>query len=145
MATVEESIREAKEMAAYLEQRGSARMKRIDAAFLLPRAKKWRAVVDIYLDETPGLKEVRNANIKMAKEAREKASVFNRKMMTGDMQLGMIMPPAYWDIISTCDPEFKEIMSEDTKGREDNRGAQIKMFGILAKTFPEFVVPADGL
>lgn len=145
MSTTQESIKEAREMAEYLGQRDTSRMKRIDDAFALPRAKKWRAVINIYLDETPGLKEVRDGNIQMAKKVRDEASVFNTKLQTGDMQLGMIMPPAYWDIISTCDPEFKEIMSEDTKGREDNRAAQIKMFALLAKTFPEFVVPQDGI
>lgn len=143
--TVKDKQKEHKEMSAYLRQRDNDRMKRINYAFTLPRTQKWKAVIDIYLDETPGLREVRDGNIKLAREAREKLGIFNKKAMTGDMQMGMIMPPAYWTIIETCDPEFRDIMSDDTKGRTDNRQAQIKMFKLLMKTFPAFAVPQGEL
>jgi len=145
MSTLQDTLREAKEMSVYLADRDKQRMKRIDYAFNLPRTRKWKAVIEIYLDETPGLREVRDGNIKMARDAREKLSVFNQKAMTGDMQLGMIMPPAYWDIICTCDPEFKEIMTDDTKGQDGTRQQQVKMMKLLMKTFPMFVVPQSEM
>jgi len=145
MSTLQDQFKEAKEMATYLKDRDQARMKRINYAFTLPRTRKWKAVIEIYLDETPGLIEVRDANIAMAREAREKLGVFNQKAVTGDMQLGMIMPPAYWDIIATCDPEFDEIMKADTKGLDYNRAEQLKMMKLLMQTFPMFVVPQSSM
>lgn len=114
--------------------------RRIDDAFLLPRVKKWQAVIRIYCEEVPGLAEVARAHRKLAKQRREEAGIFNPKvvMKGGEMRLGLTLPAAFLDILNTCDPEFAEIMASN-----DNPAGQKKMYHQLVKAFREYAVPSD--
>lgn len=136
--------KDVKELAEYMRQRNQSRMKRINHAFSLPRIEKWKAVIKIFVEENPELETTIKEVKKSVKEQREDMGVFNKKAMSGDdMQLGLLMPAPFWTILETCDPEFKEIMSDDTKGREDNRAKQRQMMKLLKKAFPEYTVPMN--
>lgn len=135
---------DAKELADYIKQRDASRMKRINHAFALPRIEKWKAVIKLFVEENPELELTIKEVKQTVKEQREQAGIFNKKAMSGnDMQLGLLLPAPFLTILETCDPEFKEIMSDDTKGREDNRAKQRQMMKLLKKAFPEYVVPQD--
>lgn len=116
-------------------------MKSIDRAFeIQDRAKRWKSVIAIYLEQVPGLAEVRDGNILLAKQKREQAGLHNRRMKASEtMTMGLVMPPAYLNIIATCDPDFDEVMNDSNASRE----AQKKVMKLLHRAFPEFSVPLD--
>ena len=133
---------QAQDMQEFLKARDQSRMKRINNAFSLPRVKKWQAIIDLYLDESPGLQEAVKEVLKTVKEQREMIGVWNPKAVSSkhsDMRLGLMLPSAYMAIIETCDPEFREVMAEGAAGQ--NRAEQAKMMKMLRKAFPQFVVP----
>lgn len=138
--TQRKEIQEARELKAYMDERDKERMKLINNAFMFPRPQRWVKIVDIFVHETPGLKEAMRDNALLARQQREDAGVWNEKvtMKGGEMRLGMVMPPAVLTILETCDPEFKEVMASN-----ENPKAQKKMFRLLTKAFPQFVVPSD--
>lgn len=134
-------IAEARELQQIIQDRDKERMKQIDSAFMFPRPQRWVKIVEIFMRETPGLREAMRDNALLARQQREEAGIWNEKIRTKDnpdMRLGMVMPPAVLNILETCDPEFKEVMASS-----ENPKAQKKMFRMLTKAFPQFVVPQD--
>lgn len=137
----QKELAEARELQQILADRDKERMKMIDNAFMFPRPQRWVKIVEIFARETPGLREAMRDNAALARQQREDAGVWNDKIKmkdNPDMRLGMVMPPAVLTILETCDPEFKEVMASS-----ENPKSQKKMFRMLTKAFPQFVVPSD--
>lgn len=114
-------------------------LKDIDDAFLLPRKEKWRKIIDLFIANRPDLKAQIALVIKEIKEERATSGAWNKYAESADktMRLGLKMPQFYWEILSTCDPEFAERMS----GSGGTTAEQKKMYKELCQAFPEFQVP----
>lgn len=125
-----------------VKQRERRIMKRINAAASLGRTKYWRAIIDIYCDEVNGFKEIGEANKLLAKQQRDSARGFHKAGDTkGSMQLGLVMPPSWLNVLQVADPELAAVLS-DSDGDGD-RNQQKKLMRMLVKAFPEYQVRQD--